>query len=82
MSQSTELTAWSGLTLANLSSFAGTVINKPHNEQELTMLISLIGLVIAVLGFVYTVWKGERSHKLQLRQFEQNERLLTRSNKK
>jgi hypothetical protein len=78
MSQSTELTAWTGLTLANLSSLAGTVSEKPHNEQELTMLISLIGLVIAVLGFAYTVWKGERSHKLQLRQLEQNEKLLTK----
>lgn len=80
-SDSTELVAWSGLTVANFSSVAGSFshdsfLGKPFVEQEITMLISVIGLVVAVLGFVYTVWKGERSHRLQVRQLEQNERML------
>lgn len=35
-----------------------------------TMAISLGGLFFAALGFAYTVWNGERMHKLRVQELE------------
>lgn len=42
------------------------------NESSIMMTLTVVGLVISVVGLIYTIWKGERSYRLELRAFEES----------
>jgi hypothetical protein len=42
------------------------------NESSIMMTLTVAGLVISVVGLIYTIWKGERSYRLELRAFEES----------
>lgn len=46
------------------------------NENTLILLISGVGAIIALMGFVYTVWSGERHYRMTLAELELRKREL------
>ena len=66
-----QLTTYGGSLTACLGSASYV------NDSNMIILgISLLGALIAMLGLVYTIWSGERSYRLQLRQTEVQLKLM------
>ena len=61
-----EVSMWGGSATA----CAATAHPSFLNGDPATMAISLGGLCFAALGFAYTVWNGERMHKLRVQELE------------
>lgn len=62
-----EVLLFSGTT----GSFASGAVYQ-MNESSIMMILTIAGLVISVVGLIYTIWKGERSYRLELRAFEES----------
>ena len=41
------------------------------NENTLMLILSLAGLIVSVIGLIYTIWKGERTYRLAYMEFQE-----------